>query len=111
MVAMTARALLVFVLAALAAVAPAVEASAKSKRIPGCAKPKARAGEWRFYGGTLNNHREQLKEKIEYSKQAMAAGSDYAKGLESNIGQGLESLPSRSPTRPAHPTRRSRAIR
>jgi outer membrane protein assembly factor BamB/plastocyanin len=34
----------------------------KQKRAK-CAKRKARSGEWPFYGGTLNNHREQLKEK------------------------------------------------
>jgi polyvinyl alcohol dehydrogenase (cytochrome) len=62
-VALGTRVLLVVALAALAVVAPAADASAKGKKIPGCAKPKARAGEWRFYGGTHNNHREQLKEK------------------------------------------------
>jgi len=62
-VAVRARALLVLLVAAIAAVAFAADTPAKGKKIPGCAKPKARAGEWRTYGGTLNNHREQLKEK------------------------------------------------
>ena len=63
MVALRARALLVFLLATVVAAVPAAAAPAKGKRIPGCAKPKAPGGEWPFYSGTLNNHREQLKEK------------------------------------------------
>ena len=47
---------------AVAAPPPAMPAKAE-KQGAKCAKPKARAGEWPFYGGTLNNHREQLKEK------------------------------------------------
>jgi outer membrane protein assembly factor BamB/plastocyanin len=57
------RALLVFLLVVLTAAAPVAAAPAKGKRIPGCAKPKAPGGEWRFYSGTLNGHREQRKEK------------------------------------------------
>jgi outer membrane protein assembly factor BamB/plastocyanin len=63
MVALRGRALLVFILVALTAAAPAAAAPAKGKRIPGCAKPKAPGGEWPFYSGVLNGHREQLKEK------------------------------------------------
>jgi outer membrane protein assembly factor BamB/plastocyanin len=62
-VAVRARALLVLLVAAVAAVAFAADTPAKGKKIPGCAKPKARGGEWPTYGGTRNNHREQLKEK------------------------------------------------
>jgi outer membrane protein assembly factor BamB len=53
-------------LVAVVAAAPTTGAPAKGekpKRQAKCAKPKARAGEWPFYGGTRNNHREQLKEK------------------------------------------------
>ena len=50
-------------IAALAVAAPGPAAPAKSEKRAKCAKPKARAGEWPFYGGTHNNHREQLKEK------------------------------------------------
>ena len=65
MVALRTRALLVSLLVVLAAAAPAAEARRRlrNRSGPKCAKPKARAGEWPFYGGTLNNHREQLKEK------------------------------------------------
>lgn len=62
MVPLRACALLVALLVALAAAAPTPGAPAKAAK-PECAKRKARAGEWPFYGGTLNNHREQLKEK------------------------------------------------
>jgi outer membrane protein assembly factor BamB/plastocyanin len=48
---------------ALAAAGPAAPAKPKPEKRPKCAKPKPRAGEWPFYGGTHNNHREQLKEK------------------------------------------------
>jgi outer membrane protein assembly factor BamB/plastocyanin len=60
---MRARALLTLLVAAFLVAAPAASVPAKGKKIPGCAKPKARGGEWPTYGGTLNNHREQLKEK------------------------------------------------
>ena len=64
MVTMRTRTLLVSILAALsAAAALAPAAPAKAKKIPGCAKPKAPGGEWTFYSGRLNGHREQLKEK------------------------------------------------
>jgi outer membrane protein assembly factor BamB/plastocyanin len=63
MVTVRARTVLVFLLAGLVAAMSAVPASAKAKRIPGCAKPKAPGGEWPFYSGVLNGHREQLKEK------------------------------------------------
>ena len=63
MVPLRVRTLVVFVVAALVVAAPVANAPAKEKKIPGCAKPKAPGGEWPSYGGTLNNHREQLKEK------------------------------------------------
>ena len=47
-------------LAALPAGAPGKAEQPKRAK---CAKPKPRLGEWPFYGGTHNNHREQLKEK------------------------------------------------
>ena len=50
-------------IAALALAAPGPAAPAKPEKRAKCAKPKPRAGEWPFYGGTHNNHREQLKEK------------------------------------------------
>ena len=62
MVPLRVRALLICVLVALATGALAAEAPAKAKRIPGCAALKAPGGEWPFYSGTLNGHREQLKE-------------------------------------------------
>jgi len=57
------RILLAFLLAALVVAALPAAVPAKGKKIPGCAKPKARGGDWPTYGGTLNNHREQRKEK------------------------------------------------
>ena len=33
-----------------------------------------------------------IKEKIEYSKQAMASGSEYSKPIENEIGSNLDSL-------------------
>ena len=63
MVPLRVRTLVVFALAALVVAAPVANAPAKEKKIPGCAKPKARGGEWPFYSGTLNGHREQRKEK------------------------------------------------
>ena len=51
-------------IAALAAAAPGPAAPAKAEKTREAAQsPRPRAGEWPFYGGTLNNHREQLKEK------------------------------------------------
>ncbi len=48
---------------ALAALPAGVSGKAEKQQRAKCAKPKPRLGEWPFYGGTLNNHREQLKEK------------------------------------------------
>ena len=50
-------------IAALALAAPGPAVPAKAEKRAKCAKPKARAGEWPFYGGTHDNHREQLKER------------------------------------------------
>ena len=63
MVPVRTRVLGALLLVAFLAAAPAASVPAKGKKIPGCAKPKARGGEWPTYSGTRNNHREQLKEK------------------------------------------------